>query len=79
MSVPALWRNLLVKFIRAQGFIISNHWDLLPTFLAEVAPKVLSGEIRYVEDIAEGLENAPAAFMSMLQGGNRGKQIVKIA
>ncbi|MCA0872328.1 NADP-dependent oxidoreductase [Seohaeicola saemankumensis] len=78
MTVPSLWRNILVKHLAATGFIISNHYDLYPEFLSEVAPKVVSGEVAYVEDIAEGLENAPAAFMSMLKGGNFGKQIVKV-
>ena len=61
-----------------QGFIISNHFNRFPEFIAQMAPKVASGEIAYVEDIAEGLENAPAAFMAMLKGGNMGKQIVKL-
>ena len=79
LTVPALWRTILVRFLSVNGFIISNHWDRYPTFLAEIGPKVASGEIKYIEDIAEGLENAPAAFMSLLKGGNVGKQIVKVA
>ncbi|MCR9126919.1 MAG: NADP-dependent oxidoreductase [Rhodobacteraceae bacterium] len=75
---PFLWRNILVKFLSVNGFIISNHWDRYPAFLNEVGPKVAAGEIAYVEDIAEGLENAPAAFMGLLQGKNVGKQIVKV-
>lgn len=78
LSAPALWRNVLVKFLSVNGFIISNHFDRLGEFQAEVTPKVASGEIAYLEDIAEGLENAPEAFMSMLKGGNTGKQIVKV-
>lgn len=78
LSAPALWRNILVKFLSVNGFIISNHFDRYPEFLKEVAPRVIGGDVAYVEDIAEGLENAPAAFMSMLRGGNRGKQIVKL-
>jgi len=76
--LPALWRTVLVKHLSINGFIISNHFDRLPAFLAEIGPKVAKGDIAYLEDIAEGLENAPAAFMSLLQGGNRGKQIVKL-
>ena len=77
-GAPALWRNILVKFLSVNGFIISNHFDRYPEFLKEVGPKVAGGEVRFIEDIAEGLENAPAAFRSMLKGGNRGKQIVKL-
>ncbi|GHF64166.1 NADP-dependent oxidoreductase [Seohaeicola zhoushanensis] len=78
ITAPALWRNILVKFLSVNGFIISNHFDRFPAFMAQVAPKVASGEIAYVEDVAEGLENAPAAFMALLKGGNMGKQIVKV-
>ncbi|WP_299724596.1 NADP-dependent oxidoreductase [uncultured Tateyamaria sp.] len=79
MSVPALWRTILVQHLAVQGFIISNHWDRMPDFLADVAPRVVSGEIKVVEEIAEGLENAPAAFIGLLEGRNRGKQLVKLA
>ncbi|WP_158971049.1 NADP-dependent oxidoreductase [Chachezhania sediminis] len=78
LSGPKIWRTILVKHLLVNGFIISNHWNLYNQFLSEIAPKVASGEVAYVEDVAEGLENAPAAFMSMLKGGNMGKQIVKV-
>jgi len=78
LSLPVLWRNILVKFISVNGFIISNHFDRYADFLKEVAPKAISGEVRFVEDIAEGIENAPTAFMGLLEGKNKGKQIVKL-
>lgn len=78
LTAPKIWRSILVKYLSVNGFIISNHFDRFPAFLSEVAPKVASGDIRYVEDIAEGLENAPAAFMAMLKGGNVGKQVVRL-
>jgi NADPH-dependent curcumin reductase CurA len=76
--LPALWSTILVKHLSINGFIISNHFDRYPAFLGETGPKVASGEIAFLEDIAEGLENAPAAFISLLEGGNMGKQIVKL-
>jgi NADPH-dependent curcumin reductase CurA len=78
-QLPRLWRSILVQRLAVKGFIISDHWARFPAFLQEVAPLVADGTIKYLEDVAEGLENAPAAFMSMLKGGNRGKQIVKLA
>ena len=78
MSAPALWRSILVNFLSVQGFIISNHWDQFPAFLKEVGPKVASGEIKVVEDIADGLQTAPDAFIGLLEGRNVGKQIVKV-
>ena len=79
MPLAAAWRTILTKFLHVEGFIIFNHWDELPQFNAEVGPKVSAGEIRYLEDIAEGLEAAPEAFMALLKGGNLGKQLVKLA
>ena len=76
--LPRMWRTILTKRLHVQGFIIMDHWDRYAAFLKEVAPLVASGEIAYIEDVAEGLENAPRAFMSMLKGGNLGKQVVRI-
>jgi len=76
--LPVLWRSILVKQMSVNGFIISNHYDEYPTFLKEVAPLVATGQLAYLEDIVEGLENAPRAFMGLLEGRNIGKQIVKL-
>jgi NADPH-dependent curcumin reductase CurA len=77
LSLPQVWRSVLVKFLKVQGFIIMNHWDLLPEFLSEVAPLVASGDVAYLEDVAHGLEAAPEAFIGLLKGRNLGKQIVQ--
>ncbi len=77
-NLPKLWRTILVNRLHVHGFIISDHWADYPGFLAEVGPMVAAGQVKFVEDIAEGLENAPQAFMGMLVGRNKGKQIVKV-
>lgn len=58
------------------GDYVESHHD---AFLAEVAPWVASGQVKYREDIREGLETIPAAFAEMLRGGNFGKMLVRIA
>jgi NADPH-dependent curcumin reductase CurA len=78
LSAPRLWRTILVIFLTVRGFIIANHWDLFPEFIKEVGPMVADGTIAVKEDITDGLENAPQAFIAMLTGGNTGKAIVKI-
>ena len=78
LTGPRLWRTILVNFLQVQGFIISNHWHSFPDFLREVGPQVGKGQIKVREDITEGLENAPQAFIDMLTGGNMGKAIVKL-
>jgi len=77
--LPRVWRTILVNKRCVNGFIISDHFDRYAEFLAEVGPMVKDGRIKYQEDVAEGLANAPAAFMSLLKGGNFGKQVVKLA
>jgi hypothetical protein len=78
MRVPALWRTILVRRLRVQGFIVFDHDDSFGAFLEEVAPLVRERRIRYRESVAEGLENAPRAFLKMLEGGNFGKQLVRV-
>jgi NADPH-dependent curcumin reductase CurA len=57
------------------GDYVEGHHD---AFLKEVAPWVASGQVRYREDIREGLENLPGAFSDMLKGDNFGKTLVRV-
>ena len=77
--LPAVWRNILTRRLLVEGFIIFDHFHKFPDFMAQVGPMVGDGRVKYREDVAEGLENAPQAFLDMLDGGNFGKQLVKIA
>jgi hypothetical protein len=47
-------------------------------FRAEVSPLVASGRVKALKTVVEGLDQAPAAFLSLLKGGNVGKMIVHI-
>ena len=76
--LPVVWRNILTRRLRVQGFIIFDHFDRYPDFIAEAAPMLRDGRLRYRESVAEGLENAPDAFLAMLKGGNFGKQLVRV-
>lgn len=77
-KLPKMWRSILVKQMSVNGFIISNHWDRYGEFLTTVAPLVRAGKVSFQEDIVTGLENAPRAFMGLLEGKNFGKLIVKL-
>lgn len=76
--LPALMRAILVKRLKVSGLIIFDHYARFDTFYQEVAPMVASGQITYLEDVAQGIDAAPAAFIAMLTGGNTGKQLVAI-
>lgn len=78
MPLQKLWRMALVKRLTIQGLLQTDHVARFGEFLREVGPKVGAGEIAYVEDVAEGLENAPEAFMGLLKGKNLGKLVVKV-
>ncbi len=78
MDLSKVWRSILVKRLSINGFIILNHWDLYPKFLSEVGPLVNSEKIKYVEDIVDGIENAPTAFLGLLEGKNLGKLLVRV-
>jgi NADPH-dependent curcumin reductase CurA len=72
------FRSFLVNRIQLRGFICSDHLDLWKPALAELGALVHAGKLKYRESIAEGIENAPAAFIGLLQGQNFGKQLVKL-
>ncbi|KAG8148418.1 NADP-dependent oxidoreductase [Burkholderia catarinensis] len=78
--LPLLTGTLLAKRVRMQGFIISDHYvtDYLP-FLREMGEWVTAGKVTLREDIVDGLEQAPLAFIGLLEGRNFGKVVVKVA
>lgn len=71
-------RDLLMRRVSMQAFVIADRRDYWPTALAELGTWYREGRLRGREDVADGLENAPAAFMRMLAGGNLGKQVVRL-
>ncbi len=76
---PLLTGTLLRKRIRMQGFIIfDDYGDHYGDFLETVGPWVAEGRLHYREDVVEGLENAPEAFIGMLVGRNFGKLVVRV-
>jgi len=71
---------VLTKSLAIRGFInIEFAADHYAEFLRTVAAGLADGRIRHREDVTEGLENAPAAFMGLLQGRNFGKALVRVA
>ena len=77
MPVHSLHKVLSMRLMM-QGFIISEHLELWPQGLSELAQLVATKKLNYRETIAEGLAAAPEAFIGMLRGKNLGKQLVKL-
>lgn len=68
----------LVKRLKIQGFIIFDYQDRFDEFFPQMSEWVTNGKIKYREEIVDGLEQAPEAFMGMLQGKNFGKLVIRI-
>ena len=77
--VPQLMRNVLTKRLTIRGFIVTDFAVKQADFLRDVSTWIREGKIKYREDIAEGIENAPRAFIGLLRGENFGKQIVRVS
>ncbi|HKQ23587.1 MAG TPA: NADP-dependent oxidoreductase [Burkholderiales bacterium] len=71
-------RSLLVNRVKLQGFIVFDRVDLYQRAIPKLASLVSQGKLKYHETIAEGLKNAPKAFIGLLKGQNLGKQLVKL-
>ena len=70
---------LLVKRALIKGFLVSDYQQRQAEFLNDVVQWLQAGKLKYKEDVVEGLENAPRAFIGLLQGKNFGKLIVKVS
>lgn len=78
--LPLLMSSLLQKRIRMQGFIILDHYgERFDVFRREMGAWVEEGRVKLREDRVDGLENAPDAFIGLLQGRNFGKLVVRVA
>jgi NADPH-dependent curcumin reductase len=71
--------SVLRKRLTLRGFIVWDFAGRQADFLCEAGEWVRSGRLKYREDIVKGLENAPAAFLGLLEGKNFGKMLVKVA
>jgi len=72
-------RPLLVKRALIKGFIISDHTNRMPAFLKDCVAWYQEGTLKHREDIVDGLDNAPAAFLKLFDGRNFGKLIMRVS
>ena len=78
--LPRTMTAVLQKRIHMQGMVILDHYaDRYDAFQREMGEWVRSGRVKLREDVVEGLENAPRAFIGLLEGRNFGKLVVRVA
>lgn len=77
--LPTLMQQVLHRSLTIRGFIQREFVDQRPAFYRDMAGWIASGQVRYREDIVDGLEHAPQAFLGLLEGKNFGKLVVRVA
>lgn len=70
---------VLIRTLMVKGFLVFQYAQRYPEALAQLTEWYREGKLKYRETVAEGIENAVAAFLGMLRGENIGKQLVKIS
>jgi NADPH-dependent curcumin reductase CurA len=77
--LPALMRKILTKSLTIRGFIQFEFASQRPDFYRDMTSWITSGDIKYREDVIQGLTNAPNALIGLLQGQNFGKLVIQVA
>lgn len=76
---PRWMGQLIVKQAKVQGFLVSGFAGRFSEGLEQLATWLKQGKLKYREDVAQGIESAPQAFIGMLRGKNQGKQLVQLS
>jgi NADPH-dependent curcumin reductase CurA len=71
-------RIFLVRRIKMEGFIVSDHLDLWPQAIGELIGHIAAKRLIWRETIRDGLENAPQALVDLLRGENYGKMLIRV-
>jgi NADPH-dependent curcumin reductase CurA len=75
-GIPGL---LVTKRLTMKGFLVSDYRHLDQDAFHDLSMWARSGDLMVVEDIIEGLDNAPRGLMGLLAGENRGKRMIRVA
>jgi hypothetical protein len=65
--------------LTVRGFIVSDHFDMMPDFIRDMAAWAKAGKMKWHETILDGIEKAPEAFIGLFKGENFGKMLVRLA
>lgn len=76
---PRMFRNVLMKRARIEGFIVSDYWSRFPEAFAAIGRWLDTGQLKFRIDVRAGLETAPEALKLLFSGANTGKLIVQVS
>ena len=71
--------NILRTHSTVTGFSVRDNMGMFDRFLTKMAALMKAGDVVYTEDIVDGIENTPDAFISMMDGANIGKRLVRVS
>ena len=76
-KTPLIMRSILTKRLTFRGFIVTDYASQAADCFRDMSGWIREGQLKYREDTVDGLENAPLAFIGMLQGQNFGKLLIR--
>jgi len=75
---PRKLGKLIESRARVEGLLVRDYEDRWGEALQRLSRWVASGDVEYRENVVEGLENAPDAFLGLFEGTKIGKQLVQV-
>jgi hypothetical protein len=72
-------RDILVQRLTFRGFIVWDYATQEKEALTELANWIKAGKLHYREEIVDGIENAPEAFIGLFEGKNFGKLVIRVS
>lgn len=75
---PANLFQIIAKRLSIQGFLVNDHEDMQPAFLADMRSWIKSGKLQWEETVVEGIDRMPEAFIGLFAGANLGKMVVRV-
>jgi len=76
---PSNYLNLIATRSKMEGFLVFDYASKFPEATQKLAQWVLEGKLKGKEDIVDGIENAPSAFLRLFDGSNQGKLLIRVS
>lgn len=70
--------NIVKKSLKIQGFIVSDHWEHYPNYVAQLSQWAAEGKVSWKETTRQGIESMPKAFLGLFKGENIGKMLIQL-